>query len=321
MSGFFVDLAIFLQVVAQLGTHVLLGTLGGILCEKVGNLNLGIEGMMLLGAATGFRVGLATGNPLLAVLASGLAGAAGALIYAFITVSLRGNQVVTGLALATFGTGLSGMIGMAIAGQPLPASVTGVLGAKTVPVLSDIPVVGKMLFAQSPFVLVALILAVLLYLYYNQTSLGLNARMVGESPAAADASGIHVTAYKYAHILAGGFLCGVGGGFFSMVYVGRWQNELTAGAGWIAVALVIFATWNPLKAILGAYLFGAVRGLAFKLQGGISIFGYNLVISSALLDMLPYIATILVLVLITLRKKKEYQPPAGLSTAYFREER
>lgn len=321
MSAFLLDTAVFLQVVAQLGTHILLGTLGGILCEKVGNLNLGIEGIMLLGAASGFAACVVTGNPLLAVLISGLAGVLGALIYAFLTVSLRCNQVVVGLALTIFGTGLSSVIGTSVAGRGLPASASAILGSKTIPVLSDIPIIGKMLFAQSPFVPFALVTAVLLYLYFNKTIPGRNACMVGENPGAADASGISVSAYKYGHILAGGFLIGIGGGFFSIVYAGRWQNELTAGAGWIAVALVIFSTWNPLRAILGAYLFGAVRGLTFKLQSGIPFFGGSLVISSSLLDMLPYLVTILVLVLITLRKRREYQPPASLSEPYFREDR
>ncbi|MDD4715309.1 MAG: ABC transporter permease [Oscillospiraceae bacterium] len=321
MSAFLNDAAVFLQVVAQLGTHILLGTLGGILCEKVGNLNLGIEGIMLLGASSGFFACIATGNPLLAVLVSGLTGVAAALIYAFLTVSLRCNQVVIGLALTIFGTGLSSIIGSSIAGRALPGSVNAILGTKTIPVLSQIPILGKMLFQQSPFVPLAVILSILLYFYFNKTNPGLNARMVGHNPAAADASGIHVSAYKYVHILAGGFLMGIGGGFFSMVYAGRWQNELTAGAGWIAVALVIFSTWDPLKAIFGAYLFGAVRGLTFKLQSGIPIFGQKLVVSSSLLDMLPYLATILVLVLITLRRKPEYKPPKSLGDPYFREDR
>lgn len=321
MSEFLISTALFLQVTASLGTHVLLGTLGGILTERVGNTCLGIEGMMLLGAATGFLVAFNTENALLAVLAAGAAGALGALIYAIITVSLRGNQVVTGLALTTFGSGAAGLIGMSIAGKSLPESINAVLGIRSIPVLADIPIVGKMLFEQSPFVLGAIICAVIIYIYFKKTNVGLNARTVGESPAAADAAGINVTLYKYAHIILGGFLCGVGGGYYSMVYVGRWQIDLTAGAGWISVALIIFAMWNPLRAILGAYLFGAVRGLTFKLQGGIVLFGYTIKLSAQLLDMAPYIVTVLVLLFITMRNKREYQAPAALGSPYFRENR
>lgn len=321
MSEFLISTALFLQVTASLGTHVLLGTLGGILTERVGNTCLGIEGMMLLGAATGFLVAFNTENAILAVLAAGAAGALGALIYAIITVSLRGNQVVTGLALTTFGSGAAGLIGMSIAGKSLPESINATLGIRSIPVLSDIPIVGKMLFEQSPFVLGAIICAVIIYIYFKKTNVGLNARTVGESPAAADAAGINVTLYKYAHIILGGFLCGVGGGYYSMVYVGRWQIDLTAGAGWISVALIIFAMWNPLRAILGAYLFGAVRGLTFKLQGGIVLFGYTIKLSAQLLDMAPYIVTVLVLLFITMRNKREYQAPAALGSPYFRENR
>ncbi|MBQ6901548.1 MAG: ABC transporter permease, partial [Oscillospiraceae bacterium] len=300
MSEFIIAAALFLQVTASLGTHVLFGTLGGILGEKVGNMNLGIEGMMLLGASTGFLVAYNTGNAYLAVLAAGAAGALGALIYAIITVSLRGNQVVTGLALTTFGSGASGLIGMSISGKTLPESITATLGIHKIPYLSDIPLVGKMLFEQSPFVLGAIFCAIVIYIYFKKTNTGLNARVVGESPAAADASGINVSLHKYVHLLLGGFLCGVGGAYYSMVYVGRWQIDLTAGAGWISVALVIFAMWNPLRAILGAYLFGAVRGLTFKLQGGIVFFGHTISLSAQLLDMAPYIVTVLVLLFITL---------------------
>ncbi len=321
MMEFLLQTSLFLQVIAQLGTHVLFGTLGGIMSEKVGNMNLGIEGMMLLGASTGFLVAYNTENVILAVLAAGAAGAFGALIYGIITITLRGNQVVTGLALATFGSGAAGLIGASVSGKSLPESVALPMGIHKIPVLSDIPVIGKMLFEQSPFVLGAILCAVVIYIYFKKTNVGLNARVVGESPAAADASGINVTLHKYIHVLLGGFLCGVGGGYYSMVYVGRWNIDLTAGAGWISVALVIFAMWNPLRAILGAYLFGAVRGLAFKLQGELVIFGTTIKLSAQLLDMAPYVVTILVLMFITMRNKREFQAPLSLGEPYFRENR
>ncbi len=322
MNVFVESLALFLQTAVQMGTHILLATLGGILCEKVGNLNLGIEGMMLLGASVGFSSALATANPVIAVLAAGTAGATGALIYAVITVSLRGNQVVTGLVLTIFGTGVSSFLGKSLSGKSLPSEITGAFAPISVPVLRDIPVLGKMFFEQSLYVHLALVIAFLLFVYFRRTHTGLNVRAIGENPAAADASGINVTAYKYAHITAGGFLCGMGGAYLSLVFVPRWQENITAGAGWIAVALVIFSTWNPLKAIFAAYTFGALKGIGFKFQNiDFSLFGTKIVFSPQILDMIPYLATIIVLVFITRRKKKEYQSPKGLGVPYFREER
>jgi simple sugar transport system permease protein len=306
-------ITLFLHTAVQTGTHILFAILGGILCEKIGNLNLGIEGMMLLGASVGYAAALASANPTIALLAAGLAGAAGALIYAFITVTLRGNQVVTGLILTIFGTGVSGFLGKSLAGKALPEIIAKTFAPVSVPLLHKIPVIGHVFFEQSPYVLAGMVLAVLLFIYFQYTRFGLNARSVGENPAVADTSGIPVMLYKYIHILGGGFLCGLGGAYLSLVFVPRWQENITAGAGWIAVALTIFSTWNPLKAIFAAYVFGALRGVGFKFQNGI--------IHPKLLDMIPYLATILVLVLITFRKKKEQQPPGGLGNPYFREER
>ncbi|MDR2632396.1 MAG: ABC transporter permease [Treponema sp.] len=322
MSAFIEGLALFLQTAVQMGTHILFAVLGGILCEKVGNLNLGIEGMMLMGASLGYAAALGTGNPGAALLASGLAGAGGACIYALITVSLRGNQVVTGLILTIFGTGVSGFLGKSLSGKPLPETVSRAFAPLSVPALHRLPLIGRIFFEQSPYVLAGMVLALLLYGYFQYTRPGLNARAVGENPAVADASGIPVNRYKYLHIVAGGFLCGLGGAYLSLVFVPRWQENITAGAGWIAVALVIFSTWNPLKAIFAAYLFGALKGVGFKFQNSnLFLLGKKLVFYPQLLDMLPYLATIVMLLVITRRKKKEYQSPAGLGQPYFREER
>jgi simple sugar transport system permease protein len=322
MLEFFNSLELFLQAAVQMGTHILFAILGGILCEKIGNLNLGIEGMMLLGASVGFSAALATANPFVAVIAAGFAGSLGALIYGIITITLRGNQVVTGLILTIFGTGVSGFIGKSLAGKPLAESVQQVFAPVAVPLLSDIPVIGMIFFTQSPYVLAGMILGVLLYIYFRFTRIGLNARAVGENPAVADAAGIPVILYKYVHVGLGGFFCGIGGAYLSLVFVPRWQENITAGAGWIAVALIIFSTWNPLRAIFAAYLFGALRGLGFKFQNiDFNIMGTRIIFHSQLLDMIPYIATIVVLLIITRRKKKEYQAPAALGTPYFREER
>jgi simple sugar transport system permease protein len=322
MMEFLGALTPFLQTALQMGTHILFAVLGGIMCEKVGNMNLGIEGMMLLGASIGFSAALSSSNPVVAIAAAGFAGGFGALIYAVITVTLRGNQVVTGLILTIFGTGVSGFLGKSLAGKALPEAISRAFAPVSVPLLHRIPVIGTIFFEQSPYVLAGIVLAILLYIYFQYSRAGMNARAVGEDPAVADASGIPVGLYKYIHITGGGFLCGVGGAYLSLVFVPRWQENITAGAGWIAVALVIFSTWNPLRAIFAAYLFGALKGVGFKFQNiDVSLFGKRIVFYPQLLDMLPYLATILVLVLITRKKQKKYQPPAGLGTPYFREER
>lgn len=321
-TGFIVAAAMFLQLAAQCGTPLLFGTLGGILGEKAGNLNLGVEGMMMMGAVTGYYVAAVTGHPVLAAFAGGLAGMVGALLYAIITVTFQGNQTVTGLTLTIFGCGISNYVGKECTSMTLPASVREFYAPIVVPGLSKIPLIGKMIFEQSSFVILAIVLALLIWIYLNKTRIGLNVRMVGENPSAADACGINVNLYKYAHILAGGFLCGLGGTYLSVVYITRWQNDLVAGLGWIAVALVIFAIWNPVRAIFGGYLFGALRSIGLVLQNTqMALFGHEIKLDPQLLDMLPYIMTIIVLVLIGIQKKKEYQPPGWLSRSYYREDR
>ncbi len=317
---FLIQLGLFLQTAVQMGTSILLATTGGIMCEKAGNTNLGIEGMMLMGASVGYWAGYTTGNPILAVIAAGCAGLAGSLIYAVITVTLRGNQVVTGLVLTIFGTGVAGFLGKTISSHVLPDSIHNAFVPLQIPLLNKIPVLGPALFSQSIYVYLSIIIAIVLYIYLNFTRFGLNLRAVGENPGAADASGINVTLYKYVHILMGGFLAGLGGAYLSLVFVPRWQENITAGAGWIAVAFIIFSTWNPLQAIAASYAFGALKGLAFKCQN-IALFGHKIVISTQLLDMIPYVATIIVLVAMTMRKKRENQSPESLGNAYFREER
>jgi len=328
MNEFLSGLSSFLQLSIQMGTTLLFGTLGGILCEKVGHLNLGIEGMMLMGAVFGHYIGLSTGSPLFAILGAGIAGLVGALIYAFITVSLKGNQTVTGLVLTIFGSGIANFIGKILVKNQksgllpdrLPVAVADCFKPFKIPVLSDIPVIGKALFHQSIFIPISIICAVLLYVYLKKTKFGLDLRVVGENPAAADASGINISLYKYVHILAGGFLCGLGGAYLSLSFLSTWKEGMTSGLGWIAVALIIFSTWNPLKAIFGAYFFGILRCLPFKIQNA-SLFGIPISIPSQFLTMLPYVMTIVALVFITLRKKKENSPPAWLGNPYFREDR
>ena len=317
--SFLTSLALFLQIAVQGGTPLLFGTLGGIMNEKVGHLNLGVEGMMMLGACMGYWAALKTGSAVVAILVAGLAGTICALIYAVLTVTFRTNHTVTGLVTTIFGTGLANFIGKSLSTQTLSREFTAQLAAVKIPILSEIPVLGEMLFNQSIYVHIALICAILIYVYMKKTSMGLKMRMIGENPGAADASGINITLYKYVHILIGGFLSGLGGAYITLVYVPVWTESVTGGQGWIAVALVIFSTWSPVKAIFGAYFFGMLRGLGFKLQNvAIPLIG---TIPSQFLDMVPYIVTVLALIFMTLRKKKENQGPAALGLPYFREDR
>ncbi len=305
----------FLAAVVVAAMPLLYATLGELLSEKVGNLNLGVEGMMLMGAIMGFRVGYVTNNPFLAVVAALLAGAAGAAMFAFLTVSLRANQVVTGLTLTIFGSGFAGLVGRDVVGVPLSLEIRNAFGHISIPVLSKIPVIGKPLFGQDILVYIGLACVVAIIFYLKRTRIGLNTRAVGENAAAADASGINVNLYKYLNIIVGGALCGLGGAYMTLVTIPVWQQDVVAGRGWIAVALVIFASWRPTKALLGALLFGALSILGYRLQAmGISISQY-------LVDMIPYIATILVVIISTHKNRKEDLPPADLGNPYFREER
>ncbi|MDO4765642.1 MAG: ABC transporter permease [Eubacteriales bacterium] len=301
----------FLHAAIIAGIPLLLATLGETITEKAGHLNLGVEGMMLLGAVAGFATGLYTGSPVLALVAATLAGAGGALIYGLLTITMRANQVVSGLALTIFGTGFSSYMGSALIGQKLPENIIAFFRPVEIPLLSQIPIVGPMLFRQDIFVYLSYLLCILLAIYLFYTNMGLNLQAIGENPSAADASGIPISRYKYIHVLLGGALCGLGGAYLSVVQVPQWQENITAGRGWIAIALVIFCKWNPWKSFFGAILFGGLSIVGFRLQQ------YN--ISQHLLDMLPYLVTILVLAIG--RENKKNSAPEAMSIPYFREER
>jgi len=309
-----VDITLFLRAAIQAGTPLLFATLGEVLTEKAGNLNLGVEGLMLLGAVGGFAAGLITQSATVAIIVALLAGAFGGLIYAFLTVTLQTNQVVTGLALTIFGTGISGYAGRFVMGDIIPNTIRSTFKAKAIPILSDIPFIGEILFNQNIFVYGGLILAIIMTLYLAKTKQGLNLRSVGENPSAADASGIPVSTYKYIHIIIGSAISALGGAYLSLVHVPAWQENITAGRGWIAVALVIFSMWSPAKAIFGAYLFGGLDIIGFRLQQT------NIAISQYLIGMLPYLITILVLVISSMIKRRQ-QAPNSLGVSYFREDR
>lgn len=305
----------FLAAAVVAGTPLLFATLGELITEKAGNLNLGVEGMMLMGAVMGFAVGLWTGNPYFALLGAMGAGASGAAIYAIITVTLRANQVVTGLTLTIFGTGFASFVGKSFMGVPAPTSVKVMFDTIDIPVLSQISVIGPMFFQQDIFIYLGYIITICASLYLWKTKKGLNLKAVGENAAAADASGINVNLYKYVHIIFGGALCGLGGAYMSLVTVPVWQENVVAGRGWIAVALVIFASWKPSKALVGAFLFGGLNILGYRLQG------MGIHISQYLVDMVPYIATILIVIISTRKNRKEDMGPADLGNPYFREDR
>ena len=297
------------------GTPLLFATLGEIYTERVGNTNLGVEGMMIMGAVVGFSTGFLTQNAALALAGAVLAGSAGALIYAIITITLRANQIVTGLALTIFGTGFASFVGKPYVGKAAPEAIKNFFRVIEIPLLSDIPFIGEILFRHDVFVYLGYIVTFWTLIYFYKTRWGLNLRSIGESAASADASGINIDKYKYIHTIIGGALAGLGGAYLSLVTIPVWQEGVTGGRGWIAVALVIFASWKPVKAMFGALLFGGLDIIGFRLQG------MGIHVSQYLIDMLPYLTTIVVLIISTRKNKPEDMPPADLSIPYFREER
>jgi ABC-type uncharacterized transport system permease subunit len=300
------------------GTPLLYAALGELLTERAGVLNLGVEGMMLIGAVMGFWAVQRTGSLPLAILVAAVAGASMALIHAFLVITLRANQIVSGLALTIFAgaAGLSSYLGndLNLADQPARHAFTPFLPKSW----QTLDVVGPILFKQSALVYASWVLVAIVAFYLNRTRLGLNVRAVGESPEAADAMGINVTAYRYVHTLLGGAFAGVGGACFTLWITPQWVDGITAGAGWIAIALVIFAFWRPALCLIGAYLFGAFSGIPFAFQARGILTG----IPPELFQSLPYVMTIVVLVLVSSAgARRHLGAPAALGTPYVREER
>jgi general nucleoside transport system permease protein len=294
------------------GTPLLLAALGEMLAELAGVLNLGVEGMMLMGAVTGFMVAMQTQSHWLGLGAAILAGGLMALIHAFLTITLRANQVVSGLALTIFGTGLSGYVGKALIGVPLTKTFKPVI----IPGLSQIPVLGTILFKHDVLVYVSYALVGLLWFFLYRTQKGLELRSVGENPSAADLAGIDVFVARYVYVIIGGMLAGMAGAYLSLAYAPSWLENMTAGRGWIAVALVIFATWHPIKVFWGSFLFGTIDVLGFHMQA------FGIMIPSFFLKMLPYVITIGVLIMVTREtKKRRVAAPESLGVPYNREER
>lgn len=287
MGGLDTTAAVLITVVGA-ATPLLFAALGELVTEKSGVLNLGVEGMMLVGAVAGFATAIGSGSIVLAILVAALAGAGMALLFGILTLTLLANQVATGLALTMFGIGLSSLIGQDFVGTPLSG-----LDKLYVPGLTDLPVIGPLLFGQDALVYLsfAAVLGVSWFLYRSRG--GLVLRAVGENHDAAHAIGYPVVRIRYLAVLFGGAMSGLAGGYLSLAYTPMWAENMTAGRGWIALALVVFATWKPGRVLLGAYLFGGVTILQLHVQG------FGIAAPSQLLSMLPYVATILVLVLIS----------------------
>lgn len=294
------------------GTTLLLASLGEIISEKGGVLNLGVEGMILVGAVAGFMAAQVTGSLIAAAVIAMLASGLLAFVHALLTVSFRANQVVSGLALTIFGTGMSAFLGKAYVGIASVVSFHNI----SIPLLGDIPFFGPVLFRQNLLVYASFVLVPIVWYMLNKTHLGLKIRSAGENPAATDAAGINIFAVRYGCTVAGGMFSGLAGAFLALGYNSSWMENISAGRGWIAVALVIFSMWNPWKALLGSYLFGLISILGFRLQA------VGIIIPDALFSMLPYILTIIVLILITGRLKGRGDgAPASLSVSYDREAR
>jgi ABC-type uncharacterized transport system permease subunit len=305
------------------GTPLLFGALGELLTERSGVLNLGVEGMMLVGAVMGFwavqRVHATTAVVLLvAILVAALAGAAMAAIHGFLVITLRASQIVSGLALTIFAGagGLSSYLGNDLNLSGLPANQTfhAIFPAS----MQNWPVLGPIVFGQTALVYASWVCVAAIWFYLTRTRPGLNLRAVGESPAAADTMGINVVAYRYAHTLVGGALAGVAGATFTLSLTPQWVDGITGGAGWIAIALVIFAFWRPGLCLIGAYFFGALQALAPELQARNISLGPTELWTNAL----PYLATIVVLVVVsTSSGRRRLGAPAALGAPYVREEK
>lgn len=297
--------SIILSVCAA-ATPLLIAATGELIVERSGVLNLGVEGMMVVGAVVAFSTAQATGNVYLGALAAIAAGAVFSLLFGFLTLTLVANQVATGLALTILGLGLSGMIGEGFVGQP---------GLKMepldIPVLSDIPIVGPILFGQDVIFYVSILLVAAVAWFLFRTKAGLTLRAVGDSHTSAHALGINVIGIRYLAVMFGGGCAGLAGAHLSLVYVPQWVEGMTAGRGWIALALVVFASWRPARLLVGAYLFGAVTIAQFHAQA------QGVPIPAQFLSSLPYLATIVVLVLIARnRRLTMINTPASLGRSF-----
>ena len=287
-------------------TPILLAAIGELVGEKAGVLNLGVEGMMIVGAICGFAIAVETGSSTLGFICAAIGGAILSMIFAVLTQFFLANQVASGLALTLFGLGLSALMGQGYVGIKAPPSFQ-----LNIPILSDIPVLGPVLFQHDPMVYISLIIVAGVWYFLNKTRGGLVLRAVGESHDAAHALGYKVIRIRILAIAFGGACAGLGGAYLSLVRVPQWTEGMTAGAGWIALAIVVFASWKPWRAVIGAYLFGGITVLQLNLQAA------GLKVPVEILSMSPYLITILVLVLMSMnRTKAALNAPAALGKSF-----
>ena len=296
--------AIILTVITA-STPLLIAAIGELVVEKSGVLNLGVEGMMIMGAASGIAVAILTGSSVLGVAAAIVAGMAMAAIFALLTLGLAANQVASGLALTIFGLGLSGVVGAPFVGVQREG-----IGKIDVPVLSDIPFIGRILFEQDPFVYLSFALVGGVWWFLNRTKAGLVLRACGESHVSAHALGYDVLKIRFMAILFGGACAGIAGAYLSLVYTPFWTSGMTAGRGWIALAIVVFASWLPWRAAIGAYLFGGLTILQLHAQSA------GVALPPQFMAALPYLLTIAVLVLIMSLRRGGSAGPAALGTPF-----
>lgn len=324
-------LTLFLFNIVLVNIPLLYGTVGEIVTEKAGSLNLGVEGTMAIGAMFGYLAGCAANSVLVGLLAAFLSAGLCGLLFAVLTVSFQANQNVTGLTITTFGLGLYFFVGKGM-GENWPAMVNSSalvngFAPVEIPGLSSIPVLGKVLFSQNLLVYLGIFIAVAIWWYLNYTKTGLRLRSVGENPGAADSVGVNILLYKYVHLVIGSGIMGLGGFYMALNMGGSFEgsNCWVNGYGWVAVALVIFANWNPLLAILGTLVFGFFNTLqiyAGSLAGAFpDMLGWLNAVPPHLLKALPFIITAIVLILSSVRKSKNNGQPAALGLNYFREER
>ncbi len=303
------DFDIFIQILAAAiaaGTPFVYAALGELVTEKSGVLNLGVEGMMLVGAISGFIAMAKTGSLIVAILCGMSAGALMAFIFAVLTLTLMANQVASGLALTIFGVGLSAFLGLKYTSIALPG-----VPEIHIPFLSDIPVLGRLFFSYDILIYSSLILFAAISWFLYKTKAGLILRGIGEAPKSAHALGYNVIGIRYLAVLFGGAMAGLGGVYLSVAYTPMWVEGMVAGRGWVALALVVFATWRPARVMAGAYLFGGITIAQFHIQG------FGIEIPAQLLSMLPYIATIIVLVFISRDQNTiRLNSPASLGQTY-----
>ncbi|MEQ1613305.1 MAG: ABC transporter permease [Hyphomicrobiaceae bacterium] len=297
---------ILIGVIAA-ATPLVFAAIGELVVEKAGVLNLGVEGMMIMGAVAAFAASIATGSATAGVVAAIIAGAAMAALFGLLTLNLMSNQVATGLALTMFGLGLSALIGQAYSGMTVPT-----FPRLAVPLLSDLPVVGRLLFARDGMFYLSIALVLGTAYVLASTRAGLVLRAIGENHDAAHAIGYSVIGYRYLALMFGGACAGLGGAYLSLVQTPIWVEKMTAGRGWIALALVVFAAWRPGRVLAGAYLFGGISVLQLHSQG------FGLALDPQILAMFPYLATIIVLVIISADKMRlKLNAPASLGKPFF----